>query len=166
MFFTLDTARQSLFNIEIEMSGEHNATQVFTTKITPVQDPLLSFDPPPKKIDNRVDGQVYTPADGPFVVCQYNGLQVAKHICDSFGDRQKSEGRSAKASNYTTGRGCGQKLETVRHHGFSRSVGISGTTCTIQGPRGPSHSLEPLSIPATMHLSGDANDTRPLQPTP
>ena len=54
MFFTRDTARQSLPNIEIEMSGEPSATPVFTTRITPVQDPLLAFDPPPKKPDNRV----------------------------------------------------------------------------------------------------------------
>jgi hypothetical protein len=53
-------------DIEIEMSDEPSATPVFTRRITPVQDPLLAFDPPPKKLDNRVDGQVYTPADGPF----------------------------------------------------------------------------------------------------
>ena len=66
IFFSRDKARQSLPDIEIEMSDEPSATPVFTTRITPVQDPLLAFDPPPKKLDNRVDGQVYTPADGPF----------------------------------------------------------------------------------------------------
>ena len=62
--------------------------------------------------------------------------------------------------------GAGQKLEAVRHHGFSRSVGISGMKCAVPGPRGPSHSLEPPSSPAAMHFSGDASDTRPLQPIP
>ena len=65
MFFTRDTTRQSLPNIDIEMSGEPIAAPVFTTRTTPVNAPLLAFDPPPKKLDNRVDGQVYTPADGP-----------------------------------------------------------------------------------------------------
>ena len=66
MFFTRDTGRQSLPNIDIEMSSEPSATPVFTTRTTPVQDPLLDFHPPPKKLDQRVHGQVYTPADGPF----------------------------------------------------------------------------------------------------
>jgi hypothetical protein len=39
-FFSRDTARLSLTNIEIEMSGEPSATPVITTRITPVQDPL------------------------------------------------------------------------------------------------------------------------------
>jgi hypothetical protein len=38
-FFSRDTARLSLTNIEIEMSGEPSATPVFTTTTTPVQDP-------------------------------------------------------------------------------------------------------------------------------
>ena len=66
MFFTRDTTRQSLPNIEIEMPGEPSATPVFTTRTIPVKDTLLAFDPPPKELDNRVDGQVYTPDDGPF----------------------------------------------------------------------------------------------------
>jgi len=48
IFFSRDKARQSLPDIEIEMSDEPSATPVFTTRITPVQDPLLAFDPPPK----------------------------------------------------------------------------------------------------------------------
>ena len=39
-FFSRDTARQSLSNIDIEMSSEPSATPVFTTRTTPVQDPL------------------------------------------------------------------------------------------------------------------------------
>ncbi len=62
--------------------------------------------------------------------------------------------------------GAGLKLEAVRHHGFSRSAGISGTMCAVKGPRGSVHSLEPLSSQTAMHFSGDASDTRPLQPTP
>jgi hypothetical protein len=62
-FFSRDTARQSLTNIDIEMSGEPSAVPVFTTRTTPVQDPLLVFDPPPKKLDQRVDGQVYIHED-------------------------------------------------------------------------------------------------------
>ena len=45
------------------MSGEPSATPVFTTRTTPEQDPLLEFDPPPKKLDQRVDGQVYIHED-------------------------------------------------------------------------------------------------------
>ncbi len=41
IFFSRDTARQSLPNIDIEMSGEPSAAPVFTTRTTPVQDPLL-----------------------------------------------------------------------------------------------------------------------------
>ena len=51
-------------NIDIEMSGEPSAAPVFTTTTTPVQEPLLAFDPPPKKPDQRVDGQVYIHEDG------------------------------------------------------------------------------------------------------
>ena len=58
-FFSRHTAHQSLPNIDIEMSGEPSAAPVFTTTTTPVQEPLLAFDPPPKKPDQRVDGQVY-----------------------------------------------------------------------------------------------------------
>ena len=65
-FFNPQTPRQSLPNIESEMSSEPSETPLFTTRTTPVQDPLLAFDPPPKKLDQRVHGQVYTPADGPF----------------------------------------------------------------------------------------------------
>jgi hypothetical protein len=39
-FFSRDTTRLSLTNIEIEMSGEPSATPVITTRITPVQDPF------------------------------------------------------------------------------------------------------------------------------
>ena len=63
-FFSRHTPHQSLPNIEIEMSGEPSATPVFTTRTTPVQDPLLAFDPPPKKPDQRVDGQLYIHEDG------------------------------------------------------------------------------------------------------
>ena len=62
-FFSRETPRQSLPNIEIDMSGEPSVTPVFTTRTTPVQDPLLAFHPPPKKLDQRVHGQVYTPGD-------------------------------------------------------------------------------------------------------
>jgi hypothetical protein len=68
------------------MSGEPSATPVFTTRIPPVQDPLLTFDPPPKKLDNRVDGQVYTPADGPFRGVPVKWSATGKTylcICDS-----------------------------------------------------------------------------------
>ena len=34
--------------IDIEMSSEPSATPVFTTRTTPVQDPLLALDTPPK----------------------------------------------------------------------------------------------------------------------
>ena len=50
-FFSRHTAHQSLPNIDIEMSGEPSATPVFTTTTTPVQDPLLAFEHPPKKND-------------------------------------------------------------------------------------------------------------------
>jgi len=63
-FFNRDTVRQSLRNIDIEMSGEPSAAPVFTKTTTPVQEPLLAFDPPPKKPDQRVDGQVYIHEDG------------------------------------------------------------------------------------------------------
>jgi hypothetical protein len=63
-FFSRETPRQSLPNIDIEMSGEPSAAPVFTTRTTPVQEPLLAFDPPPKKPDQRVDGQVYIHEDG------------------------------------------------------------------------------------------------------
>ena len=63
-FFSRETPRQSLPNIDIEMSSEPSATPVFTTRTTPVQDPLLAVDPPPKKLDQRVDGQVYIHEDG------------------------------------------------------------------------------------------------------
>ena len=63
-FSSRDTARQSLPNIDIEMSGEPSAAPVFTTRTTPVNGPLLAFDPPPKKLDQRVDGQVYIHEDG------------------------------------------------------------------------------------------------------
>jgi len=63
-FFNRDTARQSLRNIDIEMSGEPSAAPVFTKTTTPVQEPLLAFDPPSKKPDQRVDGQVYIHEDG------------------------------------------------------------------------------------------------------
>ena len=62
-FFSRDTARQSLPSIE--MSAEPSVTPAFT-RTSPLQDPLVAFDPPPKKLQDRVDGQVYTPADGPF----------------------------------------------------------------------------------------------------
>ena len=39
-FFSRETPRQSLPNIDIEMSSEPSATPVFTTRTTPVQDPL------------------------------------------------------------------------------------------------------------------------------
>ena len=65
-FFSRHTARQSLPNIDIQMSGEPSAEPVSTTRTTPAQDRLLAFDPPPKQLDQRVHGQVYTPADGPF----------------------------------------------------------------------------------------------------
>ena len=65
-FFNRQTPCQSLPNIESEMSSEPSETPLFTTRTTPVQDLLLAFDPPPKKLDQRVHGQVYTPADGPF----------------------------------------------------------------------------------------------------
>ena len=65
-FFSRHTAHQSLPNIDIEMSGEPSAAPVFTTRTTPVQDPVLEFDPPPKKPDQRVDGQVYIHEDGPL----------------------------------------------------------------------------------------------------
>ena len=63
-FFSRDITRQSLPNIDIEMSSEPTATPVFTTRTTPVADPLLALHPPPKKIDQRVDGQVYRHEDG------------------------------------------------------------------------------------------------------
>ncbi len=63
-FFSRDTTRQSLTNIDIEMSSEPSATPVFTTRTTPVQDPLLALDTPPKKLDQRVDGQVFIHEDG------------------------------------------------------------------------------------------------------
>jgi len=62
-FFSRDKARQSLPSIE--MSAEPSVTPDFT-RTSPLQDPLVAFDPPPKKLQDRVDGQVYTPADGPF----------------------------------------------------------------------------------------------------
>jgi len=55
-----------------------------------------------------------------------------------------------------------QELETVRHHGSPRSVGISGTECAMLKPIGLPHSLEPLSSSAAVHFSGAVNDTRPL----
>jgi hypothetical protein len=55
-----------------------------------------------------------------------------------------------------------RELETVRHHGSPRSVGICGTECAMLGPIGPPHSLEPLSRPAVVHFSGAEIDTRPL----
>ncbi len=63
-FFSRHRAHQSLSNIEIEMSGEPSATPVFTTTTTPVQDPLLAFEHPPKEPDQHVDGQVYIHEDG------------------------------------------------------------------------------------------------------
>jgi hypothetical protein len=63
-FFSRHTAHQSLPNMEIEMSGEPSATPVFTTTTTHVQDPLLAFEHPPKKPDQRVDGLVYIHKDG------------------------------------------------------------------------------------------------------
>ena len=63
IFFSRDTARQSLPSIE--MSAEPSVTPDFT-RTSPLQDPLVAFDPPPKKLQDRVDGQVYTPADGSF----------------------------------------------------------------------------------------------------
>ncbi len=62
--FSHDTARQSFPNIDIEMSGEPSGSPVFTTRATPVNGPLLAFDPPPKNLDQRVDGQVYIHEDG------------------------------------------------------------------------------------------------------
>jgi hypothetical protein len=62
-YFSHDTSRQSLSNIE--MSSEPSVTPSFT-RTSPLQDPLVAFDPPPKKLQDRVDGQVYTPADGSF----------------------------------------------------------------------------------------------------
>jgi hypothetical protein len=67
-FFSRLTAHQSLTNIEIEMSGEPSTTPVFTTMTTPVQDPLLAFEHPPKKPDQRVDGQVCIHKDGLLIV--------------------------------------------------------------------------------------------------
>ncbi len=63
-FFSRHTAHQSLPNIEMEMSAEPSATPVFTPRTTPVQDSLLAFEPPPKKPDQRVHGQVYIHKDG------------------------------------------------------------------------------------------------------
>ena len=44
-FFSRHTARQSLPNIDIQMSGEPSAAPVSTTRTTPAQDRLLAFDP-------------------------------------------------------------------------------------------------------------------------
>ncbi len=63
IFFSRDTGRQPL--PIIEMSVEPSVTPAFT-RTSSLQDPLVVFDPPSKKLQDRVDGQVYTPADGSF----------------------------------------------------------------------------------------------------
>ena len=60
-FFNRDTARQSLASID--MSGEPTATPALR-RTSPVQEPLQEVDPPPKRLDQRVDGQVYIHDDG------------------------------------------------------------------------------------------------------
>ena len=78
-FFSRHTARQSFPTIE--MSAEPSVTPAFT-RTSPLQDPLVAFDPPPKKLQDRVDGQVYTPADGPFrgVRVQWSG-RAKTYMC-------------------------------------------------------------------------------------
>ena len=58
---------------------------------------------------------------------------------------------------------AGRELEAVRHHGSPRSVGISGTECAMLATIAAPHSLEPPSVLADMHFSGERLDTRPLQ---
>ena len=60
-FFNRDTTRQSLTSID--MSGEPTTPPAFT-RTSPVQEPLQELDPPPKILDQCVDGQVYIHEDG------------------------------------------------------------------------------------------------------
>ena len=137
-FFSRHTAHQSLPNIEIEMSGEPSATPVFTTRTTPVQEPLLAFDPPPKKPDQRVDGQVYIHEDGLLKGVRVKWSASSKtYFCTCDMSVHHGNCETRRCPLLTGQRTCAsaEVSQTVEEPTTRLAVGVSFSKATINNDR-------------------------------
>jgi hypothetical protein len=137
-FFSRHTAHQSLPNIEIEMSGEPSATPVFTTTTTPVQDPLLAFEHPPKKPDQRVDGQVYIHTDGLLKGVRVKWSASSKtYFCTCDMSVHHGNCKTSRCPLLTGKRtaACTEASHTVEEPTTRLPVGLSFSKATINNDR-------------------------------
>ena len=137
-FFSRHTAHQSLPNIDIEMSGEPSATPVFTTTTTPVQDPLLAFEHPPKKPDHRVDGQVYIHKDGLLKGVRVKWSVSSKtYFCTCDTSVHDGNCETRRCPLLTGKRTCAsaEVSQTVEEPTTRLAVGVSFSKATINNDR-------------------------------
>lgn len=120
------------------MSGEPSATPVFTTTTTPVQDPLLAFEHPPKKPDHRVDGQVYIHKDGLLKGVRVKWSVSSKtYFCTCDTSVHDGNCETRRCPLLTGKRTCAsaEVSQTVEEPTTRLAVGVSFSKATINNDR-------------------------------